>query len=140
MKMTGITGINHVTLAVSDLDRSFTFYVELLGLVPVAKWKRGAYLEAGDDWICLSLDDEARKTSLPEYTHLAFSVDTDAFRHYADRLREHSVASWKRNTSEGDSLYFLDPDGHKLEIHVGDLAGRLASLREAPYEGLELFD
>ncbi|HEX5514181.1 MAG TPA: glutathione transferase, partial [Gammaproteobacteria bacterium] len=46
---------------------------------------------------------------------------------------------WKDNKSEGDSLYFLDPDGHKLEIHVGDLESRLAALREKPYEGLQLF-
>ena len=36
-----ITGINHVTLAVSDLERSFSFYTAVIGLRPVAKWARG---------------------------------------------------------------------------------------------------
>lgn len=31
----------------------------------------------------------------------------------------------EENLSEGDSLYFLDPDGHKLELHVGSLQSRL---------------
>ena len=40
------------------------------------------------------------------------------------------------NHSEGRSLYVLDPDGHKLEIHVGTLADRLESLKRKPYAGL----
>ncbi|GKQ11290.1 hypothetical protein NUKP79_50110 [Klebsiella quasipneumoniae] len=33
-------------------------------------------------------------------------------------------------------LYLLDPDGHKLELHVGDLSSRLAQCREKPYSGM----
>jgi catechol 2,3-dioxygenase-like lactoylglutathione lyase family enzyme len=134
-----ITGINHLTLAVRDLERSFDFYTRVVGLQPVVKWARGAYLQAGDDWICLSLDDETRTGPLPEYTHVAFSVSREAFARCADAIREQSVRIWKENRSEGDSLYFLDPDGHKLEIHSGDLQSRLAALRETPYEGLEWY-
>lgn len=43
---------------------------------------------------------------------------------------------WKDNKSEGQSFYFLDPDGHKLELHVGDLVSRLAQCREKPYSGM----
>jgi hypothetical protein len=37
---------------------------------------------------------------------------------------------WKLNTHEGASLYFLDPDGHKLDLHDGSLVTRLASYRD----------
>ncbi|MCV4861229.1 hypothetical protein OFB63_34790, partial [Escherichia coli] len=47
---------------------------------------------------------------------------------------------WKDNRSEGASYYFLDPDGHKLELHVGNLAQRLAACRERPYKGMVFFD
>jgi len=40
------------------------------------------------------------------------------------------------NKSEGQSLYILDTDGHKLEIHVGDLKSRLKSLKIRPYKNL----
>ena len=134
-----ITGINHVTLAVSDLERSFNFYVEVLGLKPVAKWARGAYLEAGNDWICLSLDAQTQPGPNADYTHLAFSVDAATFAPCADAIRSHNTVIWKDNKSEGDSLYFLDPDGHKLEIHSGTLATRLAALKAHPYDGLEVY-
>lgn len=137
--MHAILGINHVTLAVGDLARSFQFYVEVVGLKPMARWTRGAYLLAGNEWICLSQDDQTRDGPLPEYTHLAFTIDKPSFRRCSERIQAYGAARWKDNRSEGDSLYFLDPDGHKLEIHVGGLESRLAMLREQPYEGLRLY-
>ncbi|PXX39775.1 VOC family protein [Undibacterium pigrum] len=134
-----VTGLNHLTLSVSDLERSFRFYVEVLGLKPLARWKNGAYLLAGEDWICLSLDSECR-TSLPaEYTHSAFSVTPDAFQAFVQKVDAGELQLWKINKSEGDSLYLSDPDGHKLELHVGDWQSRLESLKIKPYEGLILF-
>jgi catechol 2,3-dioxygenase-like lactoylglutathione lyase family enzyme len=134
-----ITGLNHITLSVSDLDRSFSFYTERLGIKPHAKWARGAYLSAGNLWLCLSLDAHCRAGALPEYTHVAFSVPDGEFCAFAKRLVELGVPVWKDNSSEGDSLYILDPDGHKLEIHVGNLQSRLDSLQERPYDGLVMF-
>jgi hypothetical protein len=32
------------------------------------------------------------------------------------------------------------PDGHKLELHVGSLAQRLAACREQPYKGMVFYD
>ena len=61
-----ITGINHITLSVIDLDKSFDFYIEVLGCKPVAKWKQGAYLLAGDLWLCLSVDEQTRLGTLPK--------------------------------------------------------------------------
>ena len=37
------------------------------------------------------------------------------------------------------SLFFLDPDRHKLEIHVGNAQSRIAQMRREDWEGLELF-
>ena len=119
-----IRGINHVTFAVSDLQRAVAFYRDALGLALRYQWNDGAYLEAGDAWICLSLD--AATTWRADYTHLAFDIAAGEFDAAVDRLKAHGAQSWKDNRSEGASYYFLDPDGHKLEIHTGTLESRLA--------------
>lgn len=136
-----IDGINHLTLAVGDVERSFRFYHETLTCKPVARWSRGAYLLAGDLWLCLALDDHVRRGSLSEYTHVALTVDAAAFDTLTARLRRSNTPIWKQNDTEGRSLYFLDPDGHKLEIHVGDLHSRLRSMKRDPWEdGITYFD
>lgn len=135
-----VQGLNHATLAVSDLETAFVFYKEVLGCQPLARWQRGAYLLAGDLWLCLSLDQTTRSEPLPEYTHLAFTIAADDFATWRSRLTATQVPQWKENTSEGDSLYILDPDGHKLELHVGDWRSRLASAKAAPFEqGMTFF-
>ncbi|MEN0036622.1 MAG: fosfomycin resistance glutathione transferase [Cellvibrio sp.] len=131
-----LTGLNHITIAITDLDTSFKFYNEILEFRPQVRWDSGAYLSLGELWLCLSLD--AAKPS-QDYSHIALSCDANNFDAIATRLRATKVIEWKQNTSEGDSLYFLDPDGHKLEIHCGNLQSRLESLKEKPYKGLMWF-
>jgi catechol 2,3-dioxygenase-like lactoylglutathione lyase family enzyme len=138
--MAMITAFNHVTLAVSDLEVSFEFYTRVLDLRPVARWLKGAHLRAGSDWLCLALDGAARCEPLPEYTHLAFTVSQADYAVMEQRLTEARVTFWQRNHSEGESLYFLDPDGHKLEIHASDLNARIRALRSAAPEGLITFE
>ncbi|NER83349.1 MAG: glutathione transferase, partial [Leptolyngbya sp. SIO1D8] len=50
------------------------------------------------------------------------------------------VPQWQNNRSEGASLYILDPDGHKLELHVGDWRSRLTAAKANPFtEEMEFF-
>ncbi|HCD7552875.1 TPA: VOC family protein [Citrobacter farmeri] len=131
-----LNGLNHITLAVSDVSRSFDFYVNRLGFTPKAKWAHGAYLSLGNLWLCLSEDAVACRD---DYTHYAFSIHRDDFDAFVDNLRVLGVIEWKSNKSEGRSFYLLDPDGHKLEIHDGDLTSRLNACIKHPYEGMVFF-
>jgi len=135
-----LTGFNHLTLAVCSLPRSISFYEETLGFKLSARWKTGAYLSLGDLWLCLSSDSVRVEDMQRNYTHYAFSIDQKNFAEFSQRLRELNVPLWRQDKSEGDSLYFLDPDGHQLEAHVGDLKSRLATCRSHPYSEMEFFD
>jgi len=137
--MPAVGALNHITLSVADLERSFGFYTQVLGFRPLARWKQGAYLLAGEStWVCLTSDD--RRSAVPaEYSHLAFSATAESFPQLTARIVASGARAWQANTSEGESHYFLDPDGHKLEIHVGDFRSRLAACKQQPYEGMEFF-
>jgi catechol 2,3-dioxygenase-like lactoylglutathione lyase family enzyme len=128
-----ITGLNHITIAVSDLAQSLKFYRDILGFKAHVKWQNGAYLSVGDMWFCLSCDESS---PAQDYTHIAFSISEADFRLFSERVVAQGVNIWKENRSEGLSLYILDPDGHKLELHSGSLSSRLESLKEKPYKGL----
>lgn len=134
-----LTGLNHLTLATANLSRSVEFYVELLGFKLAARWEAGAYLTLGDLWLCLSCDEKRTSENRPDYTHYAFSVEQGDFEELTTFLRSRNVSEWKINSSEGDSFYFTDPDGHRLELHVGSLASRLEQCRRKPYAGMEFF-
>jgi catechol 2,3-dioxygenase-like lactoylglutathione lyase family enzyme len=135
----GISGLNHITLAVADVERALAFYRDVLGCTVRAVWDDGAYLEAGSLWLCLSRDENARSSPHPDYSHIAFSVPEAHYAGMRERLTVESVI-WKDNGSEGASTYFLDPDGHKLEIHLGDLETRLSHYRESPSTSVLIFD
>jgi catechol 2,3-dioxygenase-like lactoylglutathione lyase family enzyme len=118
-----IIGINHLTLAVKDIEKSFDFYRNVLDLRPLCKWDKGAYFLAGDFWLCLNLDPKRIPNEC--YTHYAFSISQDNFKKASKRIIASGTKIFKENTSPGDSLYFLDPDGHKLEIHTEHWESRI---------------
>ncbi len=135
-----ITGVNHITFSVKNLDESLAFYHDILGFKLLAKWPKGVYLLAGDMWLALILDQKTREKELPEYTHIAFTISPDDFNLMAAEIKSSGAKVWQDNSSEGESLYFLDPNGHKLEIHASDLATRLKTAKGNPWEGLQFFE
>jgi len=134
-----ITGLNHLTLAVSDLERSVTFYSKLLGFSIRMRGEKSAYLEAGTLWLALVQDAAVRRGPLPEYSHAAFSVTQAELPRIAERLTAAGVSCWQESAG-GDSFYFLDPDGHKLELHAADLRSRLAARAARREPGVVIFD
>ena len=133
--MSMLNGLNHITLSTSNLERAIDFYINILGFKGHVKWQTGAYLTLGEIWLCLTLGDVA-DTSQSDYPHIAFDIDPKGFNDFKQALINAGVTQWKENSSEGDSLYLLDPDGHKLEVHAGNLMTRLKSLKTRSYQGL----
>ncbi|HCU6011389.1 TPA: VOC family protein [Legionella pneumophila] len=133
-----ITGINHINISVKDIECSFKFYKDVLGFKPLCKSEGSAYFlsghpdEPGGLWFSLDLDRNRLRKPSPCNTHFAFSVDDQEFDSLSQRIIESRAKIFKDNTSIGKSLYFLDPDDHKLEIHVGNWQARISAKKVNP--------
>ena len=74
-------------------------------------------------------------TPRDDYTHLALACPPGDFDALAARLTA-AGNIWQRNRSAGASVYVLDPDGHRIELHSGTLDDRLAHYRAHPEKGV----
>ncbi len=133
-----ITGFNHINLSIQNIDVSFNFYKNILGFTPLCKWEGSAYFLMGEPdhpnclWFSLDYDRYKKRSPSNCNTHIAFSVSEKDFKSLVEKILASGSAIFKENTSPGESLYFLDPDGHKLEIHVGDWKMRIAAKKANP--------
>lgn len=135
-----INGINHVTLSVQNLDSAFDFYRNTLGFRPFAKRRgKSAYFLSGDDWVVL-VQAKRKHSEDASYAHLAFSVHPKDFDALESKIRSSGAIIWQENSSPGESLYFLDPSGNRLEVHSGDWRSRLQWLKENASNEVTLFD
>lgn len=131
-----IRGINHVTFSVKRIRPTVDFYVKTLGARLAMISGNSAYVVLGGVWIAFVLDPGMKR---PEgYTHLAFHVPPRSFKAFAARIARSGAEIWQQNETEGDSIYFCDPSGNRLEGHASTLKKRLAAIKEKPRWGARI--
>lgn len=115
------TGISHILLQVSDLDRAESFFVGLLSM----QVKERGHLADGRpllvlrEGLGLTVGPRVGLGESPQdFDHLAFKADdVDGL---AEALRRAGVpiVDGPRESPYGRSVYFLDPDGRRIECHT----------------------
>jgi RimJ/RimL family protein N-acetyltransferase/catechol 2,3-dioxygenase-like lactoylglutathione lyase family enzyme len=121
-------GFSHVTVDVSDLEKSLDFYVRTLGMKLIHKGRRDAYLEWGSAWVCLQERPElSPPTPHLGVDHVAFYIAPDDFHAVVEVLRQANVPIVRGPIQRGGgwTVNFLDPDGTQLEFHTGTLTERM---------------
>ncbi len=110
------TGIDHVVLHVSDLERSRKFYLEVLGMTVAHEGTGRAFLHCGSQMIALfQVPDAAKLEAGIDMNHLAVQTDTGTFESVKSELVERGIQVTGR-PGDPDCIYFSDPDGHRLQI------------------------
>ncbi len=121
----------HVGLNVTDLDRSQAFYERVFGFEVQAKGddadRRWVFLGSGRELlVTLWQQSEGRfPTAAPGLHHLSFQVDTAeevlaaeaVLRDLGTTFRYDGVVPHGEGATSG-GLFFLDPDGIRLEIYA----------------------
>ena len=138
-----IQRLGHLVLMVSDLERSMTFYTQVLGFNVSDVYSEDlqpggfAFLRCNADHHTIALVGAGPGASRhAELHHMAFEVATleEVFR-VRDRLREHKATitfDGRRRAGCQISVEFLDPDGHTIEIYWGlDQVGTDGHVRPA---------
>ncbi|MBA4549175.1 VOC family protein [Thermoactinomyces intermedius] len=123
-----VSGFNHLTLRVRDLEQSLRFYCGLLGMKLVHKGRKDVYLEWGNAWICLlERPDDGSIAAGPGMDHVAFSIREPDFFRAVSLLKEHRVEMVREPVYRGGgwSVQFKDPDGIVLELFTGNLEKRM---------------
>lgn len=127
--MTKIKHIGHIVLYVADPARSAQWYCDLLGMEVVTVSTRfGAYfLSFGqrDHDIALMKAPENTELGQTDFHHLAFQIDGDLqdFKAFQAKLIDQGTTI-NGTVDHGFSygIYFLDPDGHQLEVFLQRMA------------------
>lgn len=132
-----VEGISHVTLVVSDLERSARILEYVLGAEEVYSSGEAThsispekFFRVGGAWLVLMQGEPSRART---YEHVAFRVTDAELDAYLARVRELGLEVREdrpRVPGEGRSVYFYDYDNHLFELHAGNLEERLKAYRE----------
>ncbi|MFK3830914.1 FosB/FosD family fosfomycin resistance bacillithiol transferase [Staphylococcus saprophyticus] len=129
-----IQSINHVTYSVSDIKASITFYKDILKANILVESDKTAYFTVGGLWLALNEEKDIPRNEIAySYTHMAFTIDESEFDEWYQWFKDNNVnilEGRNRDVRDKNSIYFTDPDVHKLELHTGTLQDRLDYYKE----------
>ena len=135
--------VGHVGIHVTEMDRSFKFYTEVVGCTVTGRWPRGeegelAFLRFGEmhhDLVLfihpIEVDPKTADQGFNGLNHIAIEVENrdewfKALAHFRSKGVEiiegplvHGLEGGQGIGGSGSrSFYFLDPDGNRLEIYT----------------------
>ncbi|MEO6331131.1 MAG: VOC family protein [Gemmatimonadaceae bacterium] len=119
-----VEGIDHVAMRVREVSRSVAWYRDVLGLERRYESAWGdfpAVVGVGTTSLALfpsPTPDAGQPPASPDVSirHIAFRVDRSTFDQARAALAAHGITAKFDDHVAAHSLYFTDPDGHRLEI------------------------
>lgn len=123
-----LEGIDHVALAVRNVERSVNWYIEVLGFERLhpGMWNDiPTFIGKGNTAIALfpvrgGHQNTGRRDQI-RMLHLAFRASRMNFLGAQEELKHRSLKFEFQDHEISHSIYFHDPDGHELEITTYEL-------------------
>jgi catechol 2,3-dioxygenase-like lactoylglutathione lyase family enzyme len=113
-----VTGINHIVLHVKDLERSRTFYMDVLGFedrnISVGSSMKASFLRCGAQGLDLFEVSAADVHGGEEMNHMALSVAVDNLDEIVAELSQCDIATSEKTPR--NTVFISDPDGHRIEM------------------------
>ena len=130
-----LEGIDHVALAVRDVEQSAQWYIDVLGFERRydGMWEGiPTFIGKGNTAIALfPMRDGHPKSSARSsgirMLHLAFRANRENFLSAQQELKKRGIKFEFQDHEISHSIYFRDPDGHQLEITTYELEGSASS-------------
>ena len=123
-----IEGIDHVALAVADVERAAIWYADVLGLERryEGRWNEvPTFIGKGTTALApppTRTSDAKEGTTKPaDMLHLAFRADRENFLAAQDELKRRGIPFTFEDHEISHSIYFRDLDNHVLEITTYEL-------------------
>jgi catechol 2,3-dioxygenase-like lactoylglutathione lyase family enzyme len=124
-----LEGIDHVALAVHDIEQSAKWYIDVLGFERLHEgmWDHvPTFIGKGNTGIALfPMSSHAGPASSARsgirMLHLAFRANRENFLATQRKLKKRGIKFEFQDHEISHSIYFRDPDGHQLEITTYEL-------------------
>ncbi len=107
------TTLNHVTLRVSDVDRSVNFYRQLFDLPIANRQQNSTGLALGSAHLGLS---KAQGGEPPHINHFCLGVENFDADRVIQMLDAYGVKGSIRMRGDVKELYFMDPDNLRVQL------------------------
>ncbi|HEY2508128.1 MAG TPA: VOC family protein [Streptosporangiaceae bacterium] len=116
-----IAGLDHVGLAVRDVERSVRWYGEVLGLQRAYQDAWGDYpavMEANGTGVALfpARGKPIEPSTFDSLAHVGFRVSRESYEQARSELTAAGVEFRESDHKVAWSIYLLDPDSHLIEI------------------------
>ena len=126
-----ISGLDHVAIAVADIEVSREFYERVLGFERLyPQWKMPVVMGVGGTGVAIFHESVHPSKSSKLWgsrepgvriLHIAFRVDREGFEAAKAGLAPQGVGALFSDHGLSHSLYFNDPDGHQIELTTYDV-------------------
>lgn len=107
------TTLNHVTLRVSDVDRSVKFYQKLFDLSVANRQKNSTGLSLGSSHLGVS---QVQNGEQPHINHFCLGVPGFDADRVMQLVYAHGVKGSIRMRGDVKELYFMDPDNLRVQL------------------------